>query len=108
MFEIERETFLVPVIENPEIILIGLGHAGNMPELAIAVAYYRGLDLDHTGAEIRHDRRGDRTGNIARAINHQQIAKNTLFHAPPLIFLLSMRCLMQSFDAKHHGVETHQ
>jgi len=68
--EIEREALFVAVFEDPSVIVLARGIAGDLRQRTIRVAAPGRLDLDDIGTEIREHRRGRGGRDEARAVDH--------------------------------------
>src|SRR5271155_2146628 len=66
--QIERDAFLIAVVENPTIILVRYGHSRNLRKVAIRIAVGRPLDFNDLGPEVGENRRGGGTGDVRAAI----------------------------------------
>src|SRR5580704_10211703 len=67
--EIERDTFFVPVSENPTPVQLRLRSAGQMGKEAPEIAAVGTFDLEDFGAEIRHDSGRGRTSDVGAAVD---------------------------------------
>jgi hypothetical protein len=69
--QVEGETALAPVVDDPAIVVRALGHAGPTGAMTVEVAVRR-LDLDDVGAQVREHGRGDRARDEARGVDDAQ------------------------------------
>ncbi len=77
--QVEGKPALVPIVDDPAVVVGTLGHTGPAHAMAIGVSV-GWLDLDDVGAEVGQDRRGHGAGDEARRIHDTQTRQQGLTH----------------------------
>ena len=78
--EIEREALLVAGFQEPGEIVLAHRIARQVRQVAVGIACYGRLDLDHVGAEIRQHGGGRGRCDETRAVQYLEAFKDALFH----------------------------
>ena len=73
--EVQHQALLVATVEDPVVIPVAHGAAGQPVQAAVGVAL-GGLDLDDLGAEVPHHRRRGRPRDVAADIQHPDPRQN--------------------------------
>ncbi len=78
--EVERKALLVAGFQHPREIERTVRVSRQVRQVAIGIACYRRLDLDHVGAEIRQHGCGRGRRDETRAVQNLEAFENALFH----------------------------
>src|SRR5712671_329316 len=79
-FARSSEALLVAGFQHPREIVFTAGIARQVRQVAIGIACYRRLDLDHIGTEIRQHGCGCGRCDEARAVENLEAFENAVFH----------------------------